>query len=97
MLRRVLSKEGSSHTHDGHRRNLSNGATDLFEDDCYLGETETSATIGFGHTDSDDAEIGKFTPEHKVDATGIFDLLEVLHCATVGKDPIGQSTKLFLI
>jgi hypothetical protein len=46
---------------------------------------------------SDDAEIGKFTPEHKVDTTGIFDLLEVLHCATVGEDPIGKSTKLFLI
>ncbi|CAB4996543.1 unannotated protein [freshwater metagenome] len=97
LLRCVLSKERSSHTHNGHRRNLSNGAPDLFEDYCYLGETKTSAAVGFGHADSDDAEVGEFTPKHEIDTTGIFDLLEMLHRATVGKDPIGKSTKLFLI
>ena len=93
----MLGKERCGHAHDRQRRHLCNGSTNLFKHDCYLGETETSAAVGFGHTDSDNAEIGKFTPEHKVDATGIFDLFEVLHCATVGENPIGKSAKLFLI
>jgi hypothetical protein len=97
VSRSVFGKERCSHAHDRHRRNLSNSATNLFENDCYFGETEARATIGFGHADSDDAEIGKFTPKRKIDAAGIFDLFEVFHGATVGKNAIGEATQFFLI
>ena len=93
----MFGKERCSHRHNRKCRNLSNGATDLFKDDCYLGETKTRATIGFGHADSDDAEIGKFTPKGEIDAFAVLDFLEVFHRATVGEYPIGESAQFFLI
>jgi hypothetical protein len=97
VSRSVFGKERCSHAHDRHRRDLSNSATNLFENDCYFSETEASATGGFGHADSDDAEVGKFTPKRKVDAASIFDLFEMLHGATVGENAISETTQFFLI
>jgi hypothetical protein len=93
----MFRKERCSHRHDRKSRNLCNRATDLFKDDCYFSESKTSATLGFGHADSDDAEIGKFTPKCEVDASAVLDFLEVFHRATVGEHPIGESAQFFLI
>jgi hypothetical protein len=93
----MLGKERCSHTHDRKCRDLSNRATNFFEDDANFGESETGATIGFGHPDTDNAKVSEFTPESQIDTFAVFDLLEVFHRATVGEHAADQPAQFFLV
>jgi len=97
MGRGVLGEERCSHAHDGEGRHLRHRATDLLEDDAHLGEPESGATLGLGHADTDDAEVGEFTPQGDVDAAVLLDILEMFHGAAVGEDAADEPAQFFLI